>query len=281
MSKKLALKEITSDGCNICYSLDKPDKIHQDYGLHILGGYEGVIDKKLHQTIKPRMYKFYLISHLIEGRGWLWIKNEGKKFFVPGEAIVMCPNQIFDFSGLDLYREDFICFRGAVADQLASSGILKSGIIKIGLVRYLLPIIKLISNPHKDFQIKANISLQRLMTDLYFEQQKKQKDDRGILFEKLIDEIIASPERWWTVNEMAQMLNMSKNQFNIFFVKQAGMTPKKYVDKLKMEHAKKELLNTSKNLTIIAEDLGYSDPFHFSKRFKQITGISPNDFRNQ
>ena len=43
----------------------------------------------------------------------------------------------------------------------------------------------------------------------------------------------------------------------------------------------KQLLN-DKDLTIqeVAAAVGYNDPFHFSKSFKQTFGISPTDYRS-
>lgn len=279
MSKKFTLKRKIYKTHRLMYTIDEPEVIHKTYGLRILGGHEGVFDKDLHQGIHPRAYKHYTISHLLEGRGWIWMKNEGKKFLTPGEAIVMVPNKILDFSGLDIFKEDFISFDGPIADQLAASDILKGGVIQMGQVRRLLPILDLIKSPHRDAQIKANILLQKLIVDLYFEQKNLKKTNRHDLIEKLIDEIMANPHKWWTIDEMAKVVDMPKVSFNRFFSSQTGLTPKKYVDKLKMEYAKEKLENTKQTLNEISEKLGYNNPFHFSKRFKQLTGFSPKEYR--
>lgn len=48
---------------------------------------------------------------------------------------------------------------------------------------------------------------------------------------------------------------------------------------LRMEAAKKELINTTHNLKQIAKKVGYGDEFTFSKAFKRYSGVSPNAFR--
>lgn len=48
---------------------------------------------------------------------------------------------------------------------------------------------------------------------------------------------------------------------------------------LRMEAAKKELINTKHNLRQVAQKVGYGDEFTFSKAFKRYSGVSPNAFR--
>jgi AraC-like DNA-binding protein len=45
------------------------------------------------------------------------------------------------------------------------------------------------------------------------------------------------------------------------------------------ERAKACLWGTEAPLRAIAESLGFSDAFHFSKCFKRMTGVTPTDFR--
>ncbi|MDN6039954.1 MAG: helix-turn-helix transcriptional regulator, partial [Lactobacillus sp.] len=55
--------------------------------------------------------------------------------------------------------------------------------------------------------------------------------------------------------------------------------PQKYLMKLRMEAAKKELTSTTHNLKEVAKKVGYGDEFTFSKAFKRYSGVSPNVFR--
>jgi AraC-like DNA-binding protein len=52
-----------------------------------------------------------------------------------------------------------------------------------------------------------------------------------------------------------------------------------YVRKLRVEKARKELLTTDKPLSTIAFDAGFSDQAHFSRVFKELTGLTPGAFR--
>lgn len=58
-----------------------------------------------------------------------------------------------------------------------------------------------------------------------------------------------------------------------------GQTPVKYLSELRMVTAKQLLLDTDLSVKEIGEQVGYSDPFHFSKAFKQLVGVSPAQYR--
>ena len=54
-----------------------------------------------------------------------------------------------------------------------------------------------------------------------------------------------------------------------------------YVHSLKLETTKKLILNKDKQLSDIAEEVGYYDIHSFSKAFKKYFGIPPSEYRNQ
>jgi AraC-like DNA-binding protein len=48
-----------------------------------------------------------------------------------------------------------------------------------------------------------------------------------------------------------------------------------------MAVAAKRIAETNQPLRVIAEELGFCDEFHFSRRFKQIAGVSPAVYRKR
>ena len=58
-------------------------------------------------------------------------------------------------------------------------------------------------------------------------------------------------------------------------------TPYKFLVRLKMSHAASLLLTTGNLVKNIAFELGFENPFHFSRAFKSVYGISPESFVKQ
>lgn len=66
------------------------------------------------------------------------------------------------------------------------------------------------------------------------------------------------------------------------FNKYTGISPSKYIIKLRIEKAKKLLLEHPDRLAKdIADIVGYTDPNYFSRIFKRETGLYPSEFREQ
>ena len=58
-----------------------------------------------------------------------------------------------------------------------------------------------------------------------------------------------------------------------------GTSPHDFRLKLRIDAAKALLKTTDCTLAVIANQVGFKDPFHFSSYFKKITGLSPQKFR--
>ncbi|WP_409343299.1 helix-turn-helix domain-containing protein [Paenibacillus sp. MBLB4367] len=65
------------------------------------------------------------------------------------------------------------------------------------------------------------------------------------------------------------------------FKRYAGTSIHHYVQQLRVQRAKHLLHNTAKSVQEIARDVGYPDPFYFSRIFKKIEGVAPQRFRDR
>lgn len=82
-----------------------------------------------------------------------------------------------------------------------------------------------------------------------------------------------------TVNKINKALGLDRSYFSKLFRKHVGLPPQQYIIQFKIDRACEMLSNTSLGIGFIANQLGYSDYFAFSKTFKRIKGISPIPYR--
>ncbi|WP_430616130.1 helix-turn-helix domain-containing protein [Enterococcus sp. DIV1067f] len=68
-------------------------------------------------------------------------------------------------------------------------------------------------------------------------------------------------------------------KIDILIKKIYGISPKNYLDSLKLKEAKRLLTIPDITIESISERLGYSHPAHFSRQFKNWVGVSPNSYR--
>ena len=83
------------------------------------------------------------------------------------------------------------------------------------------------------------------------------------------------------LNNIAQNLGFSSSYLTKIFNKIEDITPSKYIRNYRMQVAKQLLGNNDMTISQVASSVGYNDPFHFSKSFKQTFGISPTEFREK
>ncbi len=81
------------------------------------------------------------------------------------------------------------------------------------------------------------------------------------------------------VNDVAEYLHMNNNYFSKLFKSKIGMTPAEYLHSIRNERALQLLIHTDLSIAEIAEKIGFSDPFYFSRWFKKINKTSPTAYR--
>ncbi|MCM1332333.1 MAG: helix-turn-helix domain-containing protein [Bacteroides sp.] len=82
-----------------------------------------------------------------------------------------------------------------------------------------------------------------------------------------------------SVSEFADRANLSPKYFGELVKKETGMTTKALIMQHMINVAKHRLAVSSDDVSIIAYDLGFQYPGHFSRMFKRMTGQSPTEFR--
>lgn len=84
-----------------------------------------------------------------------------------------------------------------------------------------------------------------------------------------------------SVEDLAAKFAIGRRNFERRFKKATNNTPIEYIQRVRIEAAKKSLEASRKNVTEVMYDVGYSDTKAFRTVFKKITGLSPIDYRNK
>lgn len=82
-----------------------------------------------------------------------------------------------------------------------------------------------------------------------------------------------------SLKEVADAAGISRTYFSKMFKDTTGEKYWDYLSRYRIEKAKELLLNTNLGQARISEQVGYNSEFHFSRKFKEIVGTSPNKFR--
>lgn len=83
------------------------------------------------------------------------------------------------------------------------------------------------------------------------------------------------------LKDFAYAANYSVTHFSQLFRVKTGYAPIQYFLQLKIQYACQYLSFTTMNVQEVSQQLGFNDPFYFSRIFKKLTGKSPLNYRKQ
>lgn len=84
-----------------------------------------------------------------------------------------------------------------------------------------------------------------------------------------------------SIEEVAERSNMSRRNFVRRFKKATHNTPLEYLQRVRVEAAKKALERSSENISTLMYDVGYNDARTFRTVFKRFTGLTPQSYREK
>jgi len=83
------------------------------------------------------------------------------------------------------------------------------------------------------------------------------------------------------VATLAAAVNVSPSHYSALFKSLTGSPPIDFFIRLRMQQACRLFDSTSLNVREVAAMLGYDDPFYFSRLFKSVNRLAPNDYRQK
>lgn len=111
-----------------------------------------------------------------------------------------------------------------------------------------------------------------------FNGQKDHKDKDVLKLQQYIEKRFANK---LTIDELSKHAAMSRRSLERRFKEATHNTVIEYIQRVRMEAAKRNFEATRKNVNEVMYDVGYSDTKAFRDIFKRITGLTPVEYRNK
>ena len=232
---------------------------------------------------ETRRFPYYCLLHLLSGDGFFYdAALRRTEFFEQGTGLLISPGFEQQYGGRTKnFTEDSVCFTGPLADEMFRRGLLRNGLFCMGTERRILPVIRAIQRASLPALLEASALLVQLLVALNEERRRVDKPACRQHLSALLARLAETAEHEWSVDEMAEYLNISTNSLRKLFLSEQGMTPKHYLDQLWLRRATDLLCRTNRPLLEIAHRLHCADPYYFFRRFRKLSGISPAQYRRK
>lgn len=128
----------------------------------------------------------------------------------------------------------------------------------------------------KYFQIDLDRSMQAEFS--IFNGHKKHSDDSILMAQNYIE---ANYQNKISIEKLSSELRIGRRNFDRRFIKATGITPLDYLQRVKIEAAKKLFESTRKTVNEIMYEVGYNDTKAFREVFMRVTGLTPMHYKSK
>lgn len=149
-----------------------------------------------------------------------------------------------------------------------------------GLSQQLLLLFSLLEQPN-NFLLKESLLLSTMaMLILRYSKTRIQEKPLSATGQRLqwVSELMNdAPENEFSLNTLAEMVNLSPWHFLRQFKKEIGMTPHAWLIQARIRKAR-QLLSLGHTLSDVTQLCGFSDQSHFHRHFKNAIGVTPGNY---
>ena len=183
--------------------------------------------------------------------------------------------------GHEFWEHRYVAFKGPLAGQWAADGLLlqrpQAAPRNRSFDRPFDALLALVQRRDSWGQRLAINQLERLLLDLADARTQEQHPDPGL--KRILDLIAEQPAAEFDYRKLAKQSGMALSTLRRRFRDASGMALHTYALQCRTAAARKLLGETDLSIKAIAERLGYSDVYFFSRQFRKNTGVPPAQYR--
>ncbi len=98
--------------------------------------------------------------------------------------------------------------------------------------------------------------------------------------QKAAQHLATHPSEPFNAHALARSCGLSVSRLSHLFKRALKATPQQFSERIRLEHARNLLEQTSLPINQIAQEVGFADALYFSRRFRKQTGRTPTGFRH-
>lgn len=120
-----------------------------------------------------------------------------------------------------------------------------------------------------------------ILSETYLKERQEETSDQNVHVSNIIRYMNSHLGENCTLDDLSKKFKLSKSYLNVIFRKYTRKSPMDLFVSLKMTEACKLLKATDMYIYEVANAVGYSDPYYFSRIFKRVVGTSPTEYKSE
>lgn len=236
-----------------------------------------------------RVLGSYAIVYLLEGSGYYRDAGGVSRRVVSGDLLILYPELAHAYGPGpgESWSELYLVFEGTVFDLWRKAGLLDSSrpVLRREPVAHWERRLRSALEPSgyslRSRRLMRAVQFLEVLTRLLLPDAAEEKTNEGEWVAVARSLLESDLDRDLSIGEVARYVGMSYESFRKHFARQTGLSPARYRMHKRIDAARDLLRYTRMTNAQIAGNVGFKDPFYFSRRFKQIVGLSPRRYRRR
>lgn len=236
----------------------------------------------------PAVRNYYMLHFILKGQGHYYLNNKHYKLKA-NQCFLTEPGTVtlYKAEPTNPWTYTWICFNGDYVPHLLKQSNLNTDnpIINLSCNQTIYEIIKEMLSYHQltpanecYLQSKLYLIFAKLHEALQSVYNKVELNN-NFYVTKAIEYIEKNTFTNLSVNDIARYLNISRSHLYALFKQELNTSPQQFLTNAKIANARELLSKTKIPIYSVALSCGYKNAFAFSRAFKQVTNISPREYR--
>lgn len=255
-------------------------------------GYYRVHTTPVIETPHPEGRNDYQLLYIASGKGYFYFKgSENATVVTKGNMVLFRPKepQVYYYYAVDKTEVYWVHFTGwKVEEYLDRYELPKEENVFFTGVSPDYPwiynqIIRELQLQRENYEDMIRLFLRHIFLTInrYIKEGKQTKNDTINDIERAVHYFNENYSKPISIEEYASEHLMSVNWFIHNFKNVIKVPPMQYIVSLRIAAAKGYLENSGKNITEIANTVGYDNALYFSRLFRKYTGVTPSEYRKR
>lgn len=245
---------------------------------------------KSNYRMGPRMITYFSIHFVLEGEG-VFRQNNIDTTIQKGDIFCLFPHQTHYYATDPNHplKMFWLAFDGKQAKPIINQiGLSKysshqNGILNDDIVSIIEELTNFFKTTSETDDLKCISIIYHLFHQFYLQSQRLNLSSYSSSdwFQKSKEYMDIHYSENISVTDVAKHIGINRSHFTTAFTEKTGVTPSKYIFRLRMDKAIELMAEDTHTITEIALTLGYSDLYSFSRAFKAYYGVSPNQYKKR
>lgn len=253
--------------------------------------HKGYSECESNHSFGPFIRDHYLIHFVISGKGIFQVSDKTYELS-EGQAFLIYPgiSTYYKADRDEPWAYYWVGFHGDSIEQILSeSGFAIDNPIfsfnRSSAISSLVKSIYGLEDRHINFELRSKGLLYLLLDEIKNNNTEESNNycvpENDIYSENAIRYMKRNYSRDIKIIDIANFLNLNRSYLTRIFKASTGLSPQQYLINLRISKAKELLVTSSIPISAVGCSVGYNDPYHFSKIFKDMVKISPYKYRLQ